>query len=166
MDTDATRRLIEELLEAYNAPDLDRAALLYAEDCEYVNRAYGIEAKGRDEQRANMQAFLHLFPDRTLRPRRLLADEGGAALEAEFVATSPGGRGCHRPDSPTPARCAACSRSGTGSLLGSTIISTVLRPTPRDPAAGGAGSSSVPLPLPLFTQVRGRSVLRSLYPSL
>ena len=93
MDTDATRRLIEELLEAYNAPDLDRAALLYAEDCEYVNRAYGIEAKGRDEQRANMQAFLHLFPDRTLRPRRLLADEGGAALEAEFVATSPGGPG-------------------------------------------------------------------------
>jgi hypothetical protein len=32
--------------------------LLYAEDCEYVNRAYGIELRGRDGQRANMQAFL------------------------------------------------------------------------------------------------------------
>jgi len=93
MDTDATRRLIEELLEAYNAPDLDRAALLYAEGCEYINRAYGIEVKGRDAQRANMQAFLDLFPDRTLRPLRIFADEGGAAVEAEFVATSPGGPG-------------------------------------------------------------------------
>ena len=41
-----------------NARNLDRAALLYAEDCEYVNRAYGIELRGRDGQRANMQAFL------------------------------------------------------------------------------------------------------------
>ena len=93
MDTDATRRLIEELLEAYNAPDLDRAALLYAEDCEYVNLAYGIELRGREGQRANMQAFLDRFPDRKLRPRRIFADEGGAAVEAEFVATSPGGPG-------------------------------------------------------------------------
>ncbi len=93
MDTDATRRLIEELLEAYNAPDLDRAALLYAEDCEYVNRAYGIEVKGRDAQRANMRAFLDLFPDRKLRPLRVIAEEGVAAVEAEFVATSPGGTG-------------------------------------------------------------------------
>jgi steroid delta-isomerase-like uncharacterized protein len=93
MQTDATRTLIEELLEAYNAPDLDRAALLYAEDCRYVNRAYGIEVKGRDGQRANMQAFLARFPDRKLRPLRVIADEGGAAVEAEFVATSPGGPG-------------------------------------------------------------------------
>ncbi len=50
MDTDATRGLIEELLEAYNAPDLDRAALLYAEDCRYVNRALGIRIEGRDAQ--------------------------------------------------------------------------------------------------------------------
>lgn len=114
MDKDATRRLIEELLEAYNAPDLDRAALLYAEDCEYVNRAHGIEVKGRDGQRANMQTFLDLFPDRRLRPRRVFADEGGAAVEAEFVATSPGGRECRRRGNPTTARCAACSRSGPG----------------------------------------------------
>ena len=93
VDTDATRGLIEELLEAYNAPDLDRAASLYAEDCEYVNRAHGIEVRGRDVQRANMQAFLDRFPDRTLHPRRIFADEDGAAVEAEFVATSPGGRG-------------------------------------------------------------------------
>jgi len=91
MDTETTRRLIEELLEAYNAPDLDRAALLYAEDCEYVNLAYGIELRGREGQRANMQAFLDRFPDRKLRPRRIFADEAGAAVEAEFVATSPGG---------------------------------------------------------------------------
>jgi len=51
MDADAARRLIEELLEAYNATDLDRAALLYAEDCRYVNRAYGIEVKGRSFRR-------------------------------------------------------------------------------------------------------------------
>ena len=89
MDADAIRALIEELLDAYNAPDLDRAALLYAEDCRYVNRAYGIEVKGRDGQRANMQAF----PDRRLRPLRVFADEGGAAVEAEFVAMSPGGPG-------------------------------------------------------------------------
>lgn len=93
MESDATRRLIEELLEAYNAPDLDRASLLYAEDCEYVNRAYGIEVKGRDGQRANMQAFLDRFPDRKLRPLRIFADEGAAAVEAEFSATSPGGAG-------------------------------------------------------------------------
>ena len=41
-----------------NARDLDRAALLYAEDCEYVNRAYGIELRGQVGQRANMRAFL------------------------------------------------------------------------------------------------------------
>ena len=93
MDADATRALIEELLDAYNEPDLDRAALLYAEDCRYVNRAYGIEVKGRDGQRANMQAFLDAFPDRRLRPLRVFADEGGAAVEAEFVAMSPGGPG-------------------------------------------------------------------------
>lgn len=93
MGADTTLRLIEELLEAYNAPDLDRAALLYAEDCQYVNRAYGIEIKGRDAQRANMQAFLNRFPDRRLRPRRVIADDGGAAMEAEFVATSFGGPG-------------------------------------------------------------------------
>ena len=93
MDADATRRLTEELLEANNAPDPDRAASLYAEDCEYVNRAYGIEAKGREAQRANMQAFLRLFPNRTLRPLRVFADEGGAAVEARFLATSPGGPG-------------------------------------------------------------------------
>ena len=91
MDTHATRGLIEELLEAYNAPDLDRAALLYAEDCRYVNRAFGIRIEGRGTQRANMQAFLDRFPDRKLRPLRVIADEGGVAVEAEFVATSPGG---------------------------------------------------------------------------
>jgi steroid delta-isomerase-like uncharacterized protein len=93
MDTDATRALIDALLEAYNAPDLDRAALLYAEDCCYVNRALGIRIEGRGAQRVNMQTFLDIFPDRKLRPRRVIADEGGAAVEAEFVATSPGGPG-------------------------------------------------------------------------
>ena len=93
MDADATRALVEELLDAYNEPDLDRAALLYAEDCEYVNRALGIRIEGRDAQRTNMRAFLEAFPDRQLRPLRVIADEGGAAVEAEFVATSPGGPG-------------------------------------------------------------------------
>ena len=93
MDTDATRNLIEELLDAYNEPDLDRAALLYAEDCRYANRSLGISVEGRDAQRANMRAFLEGFPDRRLRPLRVIADEGGVAVEAEFVATSPGGPG-------------------------------------------------------------------------
>ena len=93
MDADATRALIEELLDAYNAPDLDRAALLYAEDCRYVNRALGIRIEGRGSQRTNMQTFLDIFPDRKLRPLRVIAEEGGAAVEAEFVATSPGGPG-------------------------------------------------------------------------
>ena len=93
MDADATRALIEELLDAYNAPDLDRAALLYAEDCRYANRALGIRIEGRGAQRTNMQTFLDIFPDRKLRPLRVIADERGAAVEAEFVATSPGGPG-------------------------------------------------------------------------
>jgi len=93
MDADATRALIEELLDAYNAPDLDRAALLYAEDCRYVNRALGIRIEGRGSQRTNMQTFLDIFPDRKLRPLRVIAEEGGAAVEAEFVAMSPGGPG-------------------------------------------------------------------------
>ena len=114
MQTNATRGLVEKLLEAYNAPDLDRAALLYAEDCRYVNRAYGIEVKGRDGQRANMQAFLDRFPDRKLRPLRVIAEGGSAAVEAEFVATSPGGPGCRRRGGPTAWRCAASSGSGTG----------------------------------------------------
>ena len=93
MQTNATRGLIEEVLEAYNAPDLDRAALLYAEDCEYVNRTLGIRIEGRGAQRTNMQAILDIFPDRKLGPRRIIAEEGSAAVEAEFVATSPGGPG-------------------------------------------------------------------------
>ena len=52
MGCDPNRKLVEEWLDAYNAPDLDRAAFLYAEDCEYVNRALGIEVKGRAGQRA------------------------------------------------------------------------------------------------------------------
>ena len=40
-----------------------------------------------------MRAFLDSFPDRRLRPLRVFADGGGAAVEAEFVATSPGGPG-------------------------------------------------------------------------
>ena len=93
MQTNATRSLIEELLEAYNAPDLDRAAFLYAEDCEYVNHALGIRIEGRGAQRTNMQAILDIFPDRKLGLRRIIADEGSAAVEAQFVATSPGGPG-------------------------------------------------------------------------
>ena len=93
MDAEATRRLVEELLDAYNAPDLDRAALLYAEDCRYANRSLGIRIEGRGAQRVNMQAFLERFPDRRLRPRHVIAEEGGVAVEAEFVATSPGGPG-------------------------------------------------------------------------
>ena len=93
MDTDATHALIEALLEAYNAPDLDRASLLYAEDCEYVNRTLGIRIEGRGAQRTNMQAILDMFPDRKLGLRRIIAEEGSAAVEAQFVATSPGGPG-------------------------------------------------------------------------
>jgi hypothetical protein len=40
-----------------------------------------------------MQAFLDRFPDRKPRPLRVIADDGGVAVEAEFVATSPGGPG-------------------------------------------------------------------------
>ena len=52
MGRDSNRKLAEEWLDAYTCPDLDRAALLYTEDCEYVNRALGIEVKGRAGQRA------------------------------------------------------------------------------------------------------------------
>ncbi|HEV2742889.1 MAG TPA: nuclear transport factor 2 family protein, partial [Rubrobacter sp.] len=90
MDADATRALIDDLLDAYNEPDIDRAALLYAEDCRYLNRALVIRIEVRAAQRANMQAFLDRFPDRKLRPLRIIADDGGVAVEAEFVATSPG----------------------------------------------------------------------------
>ncbi len=85
MDTDATRALIEELLDAYNEPDLDRAALLYAEDCRYLNRALDIRIEGRDAQRANMQAFLDRFrPGRaTHRRRRTLATRPKAAYTHE-----------------------------------------------------------------------------------
>lgn len=117
MGTAAARRLIEELLEAYNAPDLDRAASLYAEDCEYVNRAYGIELRGRDGQRANMQAFLDRFPGRKLRPRRIFADEGGAAVEAEFVATSPGGPGMPPAGRPYAVEICCVFEVGDGLIL-------------------------------------------------
>ena len=115
MDTDATRRLIEELLEAYNAPDLDRAALLYAEGCEYINRAYGIEVKRRDAQRANMQTFLDLFPNQRCDLFRIFADEGAPPWRRSSWPRAQGDRKCHRLDSPTLARCAAFLRSGTDS---------------------------------------------------
>ena len=90
---DRNRTFAEEWLDAYNAPDLDRAALLYAEDCEYVSRALGIEVKGRAGQRALMRSFLDRFPDRKMLPRRIVADDRAVAAEVQFVATSPGGPG-------------------------------------------------------------------------
>ncbi len=91
MGRDSNRKLAEEWLDAYNGPDLDRAALLYTEDCEYVNRALCIEVKGRAGQRALMQSFLDRFPDRKMLPHRIITDDEAIAAEVEFVATSPGG---------------------------------------------------------------------------
>jgi uncharacterized protein (TIGR02246 family) len=101
MGTDAVRRLIDDLLETYNAPDLDRAASLYAEDCRYTNRAYGIDIEGRAAQRANMQAFLDRFPDRRLRPVRVVADGRAPPWRRASWPRASEGRACRRRASPT-----------------------------------------------------------------
>ena len=102
MDTDATRALIEELLETYNEPNLDRAALLYAEDCEYVNRVAGIRVEGRDAQRANMQASFDAFPDRKLHPLRVVADGGERPWKRSSWPRAPGAPASSSASSPIP----------------------------------------------------------------
>src|SRR5215212_10661908 len=55
---------IEELLDAYNAQDLDRAPLLYAEDCQYVNRAYGRDrGEGAKRPTREHRRLLGSLPD-------------------------------------------------------------------------------------------------------
>ncbi len=110
MVAQATRALIEELFDAYNEPGLDRAALLYAEDCRYANRSLGISIEGRDALRANMQAFLDAFPDRRLRPLRVIADGGAPPWRPSSWPRAPGGRGCRQRGIPTAWGCAASSR--------------------------------------------------------
>ena len=161
MDTDATHALIEALLEAYNAPDLDRASLLYAEDCRYVNRALGIRIEERGAQRVNMQTFLDIFPDRKLRPEAAPASRhrrGGRRRRGDGV------RG-HEPGRPRDA-------SGGATLHQRDMLRVRAQgradrhPTRLHRPSGEQGVRRPPRYgsyfevafVPLFTQVRGETV--------
>src|SRR3990172_559389 len=56
-------RLIRELLEAWNAHDVDRAAALYAPDYQGVDVGEAMPQQGPDGLRRSLGRYLQAFPD-------------------------------------------------------------------------------------------------------
>jgi steroid delta-isomerase-like uncharacterized protein len=88
--------VIEELFEAFNKGDLDRAESLFSKDLELVDLALGVVLTGPGGGRAWLQSFRSALPDARTELVSIIAQ--GDAVASEHV-----GRGTHRGPLQTPA---------------------------------------------------------------
>ncbi|MFD9637284.1 ester cyclase [Streptomyces violascens] len=87
--TDADK-LVQEWADAYNAQDFERFGALFTDDVAYSVRAYGFAFTGRDAFVSHIQEYAAAVPDRTLTPKRTIADGDLIAVETAFAGTSSG----------------------------------------------------------------------------
>ncbi|MGW1871204.1 nuclear transport factor 2 family protein [Streptomyces mauvecolor] len=83
-------KLVQEWADAYNAQDFARFGALFTEDVAYTVSAYGFAFTGRDAFVSHVQEYAAAVPDRTLAPRRIIADGDLIAVETDFAGTSSG----------------------------------------------------------------------------
>ena len=78
--SEQTTRLITDLVDAWNAHDLDRIAAFYAPDYEGVDVAYPTPRRGREDIRQTMALYLQAFPDLRFNVESLIVQDNRAAL--------------------------------------------------------------------------------------
>ena len=82
---ESNRAIVERYVDAYNDHDRDRLEAVFAPTIEFA----GGEAS-RDEFLAGVDTWWEAFPDITLTPERIVADDGGAAFRFRFEGTHDG----------------------------------------------------------------------------
>ncbi|WP_438297617.1 ester cyclase [Streptomyces sp. HUAS TT7] len=87
--TDAGK-LVQEWADAYNAQDFARFGALFTDDVAYTVSAYGFAFTGRDTFVSHIREYAAAVPDRTLTPKRIIADGDLIAVETDFAGTSAG----------------------------------------------------------------------------
>ncbi len=85
------RRLILELVDAYNTKDLERVMAFYHPQATYWS-ALGDWRRGADEIRAHIVELFELLPDEHMTVRTLIADDTTAVAEFTGRGTAPDGR--------------------------------------------------------------------------
>jgi steroid delta-isomerase-like uncharacterized protein len=80
MMSEEITRLITDLVEAWNAHDLDRTVALYAPEYEGVDVAYPTPRRGREDIRQTMARYLQAFPDLHITIEALVVQDNHAAL--------------------------------------------------------------------------------------
>ncbi|MEZ5305702.1 MAG: ester cyclase [Pyrinomonadaceae bacterium] len=96
-----TGELLSEWIEAFNAHDVGRLAGMYSEEAVNFQVAAGEPVHGRENIRADFEAFFGAFPDTWARVENLLEDgdwaawewEGGGTFTGEFLGSPPTGKG-------------------------------------------------------------------------
>jgi steroid delta-isomerase-like uncharacterized protein len=78
--SEQTTRLVTDLLDAWNAHDLDRMVAFYAPDYEGVDVAYASPRRGREDIRQTMTLYLQAFPDLHFVIESLIVQDNRAAL--------------------------------------------------------------------------------------
>lgn len=72
--------LITDLLDAWNAHNLDRIASFYAPEYEGIDVAYAFPRRGREDIRQTMALYLQAFPDLHVTLESLVVQDNRAAL--------------------------------------------------------------------------------------
>lgn len=73
-------RLVTDLLDTWNAHDVDRLATFYAPEYEGIDVAYAVPRRGPEEVCQTMTLYLHAFPDLHFTIEELIVQDNRAAL--------------------------------------------------------------------------------------
>lgn len=84
------RALVDTLVTAYNARDIDTLAALYRDDVTYWS-AIGGEQVGRDEVVGHLHELHERLPDEQMRAETVVTDGDVVVVEFESTGTSPAG---------------------------------------------------------------------------
>ncbi len=86
------RRLLDELVQAFNAHDVERIVTLHTPDAVWEDPSLGAPIVGRDAIRTHLMAIFRAFPDFTFEDGSEIyhGDHGHAALHWRFSATMTG----------------------------------------------------------------------------
>ena len=90
-ERDSARALVEDLVTAYNAKDLESLASLYAVDARYWS-ALDDWSKGIDAIRSQIEQLFASLPDEEMAVRTLVTDGQWAVVEFLSTGTGPTGR--------------------------------------------------------------------------
>ena len=80
----------DEEIAAWNAHDVERAAMVFPEEVVWIDTGSPQPVKGRDGIRQYLQGWFTAFPDIKITVRNRVATEDQVAAELEFVGTNTG----------------------------------------------------------------------------